>query len=233
MSRVGRVLEVGRDGKPRWVIDNLHYPVDAYVLGENRVLITENKGHRVTERDFQGNILWQHDGLPHDVANAQRLPNGNTFIAVQYTGVLEVDRAGRVVVSHSVPGLCAGYRSPNGQITCLTEQSLCIRLDAEGKEIQRFPSGRGGGGWACGIDVLANGNVLIAQPNKGIVVEADPHGRTVWRAKTPAITTATRLTNGHTLVANFHSQSVVELDRAGKVVWEYKDEYHQFRARRR
>ncbi len=104
---VGRVLEVGRDGKPRWVISDLRYPVDAHVLPGNRVLIAEYKGRRITERDFQGNILWQKEGLAGEPVNCQRLPNGNTFIATE-TELLEVDRAGKTVWSQPARGKVEG-----------------------------------------------------------------------------------------------------------------------------
>src|SRR5258708_36232312 len=84
----GKVIEMGRDGKPRWQIENLQFPADAHVLGNNRVLITEYSGRHVSERDFKGNILWQRQNLPGMPVNAQRLANGNTFIATN-TELLE------------------------------------------------------------------------------------------------------------------------------------------------
>jgi len=59
-----RVVEVDRDGKVRWQIDGINYPVDVHVLPGNRVLISEMEASRITERDFKGNILWQKSGLP-------------------------------------------------------------------------------------------------------------------------------------------------------------------------
>jgi HEAT repeat protein len=231
---IGRVIELGRDNKPRWIIENLQYPVDAHVLGENRVLVAEYNGSRVSERDFKGNIVWQKEGLGASVTNAQRLPNGNTFIATN-NQVLEVDRAGKTVFSHAMPtGVTAAAKAPNGHILCLTSQGQvnCVRLDATGKELKSFPANRNSG-WTSGIDLVPNGNILISQPNRNTVTEYDPEGKSVWEANAPGITTATRLVNGHTLVASHAGRSVVELDRTGKTVWEYKDEFHQFRARRR
>jgi HEAT repeat protein len=229
-NSVGRVVELGRDGKPRWQIDNLQYPVDAWMLGHNRVLVGEWNGRRVSERDLKGNILWEKNNLPGQVTNCQRLANGNTFIATD-TGVLEVDRGGKVVFSHNV-SLIAGYKSGNGVITCLTNDGRCLRLDASGKEIKSFPSGRGPS-WTSGIDVLPNGNVLVSQTDQNRVAELNAEGKTVWQANAPGITTATRLPNGHTLVASHNMSSVTELDRSGKVVWEHKEQLHVFRARRR
>src|SRR5439155_7177891 len=56
----GRVWEAGRDGKPRWVISGLLGPMDAQVLPNGRVLIAENSGMKITERDTQGNVKWEY-----------------------------------------------------------------------------------------------------------------------------------------------------------------------------
>jgi HEAT repeat protein len=227
----GRVLEIGRDRKPRWQIDGLQFPVDAHIVGGNRVLIAEYNGMRVTERDFKGNIIWQKQGLRSQPVNVQRLPNGNTFIAT-LNEMLEVDHNGREVFTRNFANLFAACKARNGEIVCLMGQGTCVRLDARGNEIKSFPSARGGG-WTSGIDVLANGHILIAQPDRGQIEEFTPEGKSVWHAATPGVTSGTPLPNGHTLVASHQGQNVVELDRAGKTVWEYKDEHHIFRARRR
>jgi HEAT repeat protein len=231
----GRVLELGRDGKPRWTIENVHGPVDAWVLGDNRVLIAEYNGNRVTERDFKGNIRWQKQNLGANVVNAQRMPNGNTFIATS-NHLMEVDREGKSVFDHQIPtGVVAAARARNGHILYLSSQQAvsCVRLDAAGKELKTFPANRDAA-YTSGIDLLPNGNVLIAQPSRNMVTEFTPDGNKVWEATVPqGVTTATRLSNGHTLVASMGGNIVVELDRAGKAVWEHKDDMQPFRARRR
>ena len=230
----GRVIELGRDGKPRWMIDKLNSPVDAYVLRENRVLITEGGGQAITERDFSGKIIWQKQGLGSYAINAQRLPNGNTFIATQ-NELLEVDREGKTVFSQTMPnGVLAAAKAHNGNILYLTNQNpvLCVRLDANGKELGSFPAHRTNG-YTSGIALIPNGHILIAQPDRNMVTEYDAGGKKVWEASAPGVTTATRLPNGHTLVAGHDTANVVELDRTGKTVWEYKDDARPFRARRR
>src|SRR5262249_57273984 len=74
----GRVRELARDGKERWRIEGLQYPVEAWVLPGNRILVAEYNGRRVSERDLKGNILWKKEGLPGNPTNAQRLATGNT-----------------------------------------------------------------------------------------------------------------------------------------------------------
>ncbi len=224
----GQVLELGRDGKPRWIITGLAAPVDAHVLPGDRVLIAEYEGSRVTERDFKGNILWQKDGLAASPVNVQRLANGNTFIATE-NELLEVDRAGKTVWSQAFPNLDAACKSRDGSITCLAYDQ-CIRLSSAGKELKRFPFG-GRPTYKSAIDVSADGRILIALHNQ--VSEVDGEGKVLWQASALGIATATHLPNGHVLVAGGFREVIMELDRAGKVVWEHKAGMRVWRARRR
>lgn len=233
-NSTGRVAEVGRDGKIRWQVGNLKYPVDAIVLPGERVLVTEWDGNRVAEWDFRGNLIWKKEGFNGRATNAQRLPNGNTFICTT-NELLEVDRAGKAVYTVRVgQGLTAGYRAANGELVCLRNDGNVVRYDVTGKELKAFPSQRDTS-WTSGMDVVRNGNILVTQPSPGQkVTEYTPDGKMVKEWSTPNVTTATRMTNGNILAASHGDRGVVELDQAGKKVWEYKDgEYHIFRARRR
>jgi HEAT repeat protein len=228
----GRVREVTRDGKVRWSAENIPFPVDAYVLGENRFLVAEFNGRRVSERDFKGKVLWSKDGLNNLPVNVQRLSNGNTFIATS-NEIMEVDRRGKTLWQHFVNnGISAAYRLRNGEIVCLTNGNECIRMDTKGRELKRFNTGRGGG-WTSGIDAGVDGKILVSLPNQGQVAEFDRDGKQLWKKPAPGITSATRLPGGHVLVASYGSRNVVELDRAGRTVWQFRSDQPVFRARRR
>ena len=229
----GRVAEVGRDGKIRWQVGNLKYPVDATVLPGERVLITEWDGNRVAEWDFKGGLIWKKEGFNGRATNAQRLPNGNTFICTT-NELMEVDRAGKTVYHIQVnQGLTAGYRAANGEVVCLRNDGNVARYDMTGKELKVFPSNRDTS-WTSGLDLTRAGNILVTQPSPGQkVTEYTPDGKVVKEWSTPNVTTATKMSNGNILAASHSDQKVVELDPSGKKVWEYKDEYHIFRAKRR
>jgi HEAT repeat protein len=228
-----RVFEVGRDGKQRWAIENVPFPVDAWVVPGNRVVIAEYNGRRITERDFHGKVLWSKEGLASQPVNVQRLRGGNTFIATDQQ-LLEVDRAGKEVYTiNNVPGgITAAYRARNGNIVCLTQNGQCLVMDTTGKQLKSFPSNRNAG-WTSGIDLLQNGRILITQPDRNKVAEYDGQGKLILEVDAPAATTATGLPNGHILVASHAGQRAFEVDRAGKIVWEYKATGNLFRARRR
>lgn len=232
----GRVSEVTRDGKVRWSVGNLKYPVDAVVLPGERVLTTEWEGQRVAEWDFKGNLLWKKDSFNGRPTNAQRLPSGNTFICTT-SELLEVDKSGKTVYQVPVPaGLTAGYRAPNGELVCLRNDGVVARYDVAGKELKTFPSNRDTS-WTSGMDIARNGNVVVTQPSPNMKVsEYTPDGKLVKEWAAPNITTATKVGNGNILAASHNDKKVVEYDPAGKKVWEFggeKHEYNIFRARRR
>jgi hypothetical protein len=229
----GRVVELGRDGKVRWQVEGLQYPVDAWVVGGNRVLVGEYNGMKVTERDLTGKVVWEKANLPGRVVNVQRLANGNTFIAVQ-NALLEVDRSGKEVfaVRRAANDIWAAHRAPDGGMTFFTNGGQCVRVDRTGKEVKTFPL-NAGGSWTSGIDVTAQGRILASNHNLNRVEEYAADGKKTWEAAAPQITTATRAANGNTVVCSYFNNRIFEMDRNGKVVWEHKDALHPFRARRR
>jgi HEAT repeat protein len=223
----GRVREVGKDGKTRWEIGGLGYPLDASVVPGNHVLIVD-KG-RVTERNLKGEILWEKPAA--NPTGAQRLANGNTMI-VSGAELIEVDRDGKEVAK-IVPQL--GYivavkKLRNGQIGCLSNSAYAL-LDANGKRLKSWPVSNVA--TVGGLDVLPNGGIVIAQVFANKVIEYDASGKVKWEANFTAPTSVVRLRNGNTLVAAWNTGQVAELNAKGKIVWEYKANAEYSRARRR
>jgi hypothetical protein len=231
----GKVQEIGQDGKVRWEITGLKYAIDARVIGHDRVLIVEYSGRSVTERNFQGEVLWKHDVTgPQLPLSAQRLPNGNTFIACR-NALIEVDKDGKEVLNlaRNTGDVLGAEKMRNGQIVVTTNTGAVQFLDAEGKELRSLNPGLqptfGGG-----IDVLPNGHIVAPLAQKQKVAEFDADGKVVWEADARQATHATRLPNGHTLLASMYTQEVVELDQAGKEVWKQTVEgMRVLKARRR
>jgi HEAT repeat protein len=225
----GRVSEVGRDGRPRWQIAGLRFPVDAQVLPGNRVLIAEFHGMRVTERDFKGNILWERPvTMP---VNCQRLANGHTLIAAR-NQVYELDRNQKEVFTYtrSSHDLMAARKLRDGQVLCITTSGMCLILDAHGRVVRSFSASQSMLG---ALEVEPDGHFLLPQLNQGRIMEFDGDGAVVWKAAVPSPNSAVRLRNGNTLVASQNRQCVVEVDRNGNVVWELKTEARPWRAWRR
>jgi HEAT repeat protein len=221
------VVELGPDGKPRWVLTGLETPLDAVVLANHHVLVAEQ--NRVTERDLRGKILWQKEvARPLSV---QRLANGNTFMACENL-LLEIDRAGKDVLRVPVPGRfgVAARRLPDGHIVAFTRFNV-IQLDKAGREVKNIGLNiRGGAG--CN-EVLDNGHVLVLSPGIGDIVEFDIEGKEVGRFDLSGAAHGFRLPNGHTLVMTQMGNKVVELDKSWKQVKETTLAAPAFRVKRR
>ena len=215
---LGRVLELDRANHVRWQVDQLAYPLDAQMLPGNRFLVAEHNANRVTERNTKGEILWQH---PMDeVIMAQRLPNGNTFMASQ-DRFLEVDRAGREAVSivRTSNEIMKARKLPNGEIVFAAFNQRLVRLRPDGREIESFPASVSV--WGGRLDVLPNGHILVPEHNDNRVAEYDRKGKVVWQAAVEKPIAAVRLPNGHTLITSMNQHRGVEVDREGKTIWEY------------
>ncbi len=228
-----RVFEIDRHGRERWAIENVVQPFDAVVLPGKRVLVAEFNSNRVTERDFQGKVLWEKR-VPSNPSNVQRLPNGNTLIAMNGGAIMEVDRTGKEI--YTIPNVTgntlAAKRSRRGDIYCMTFNGQCLVLDTAGKQLSTFTTGHDANSMG-GIDLTSSGHLLVTWQEAGKVMEFDRTGKKLYEREVAGARTASALPNGHILVACQATQRVCELDRSGKVVWEHKEAGNPFRARRR
>jgi hypothetical protein len=186
----------------------------------------------VTERDFKGNILWQH--AAQTPIAAQRLPNGTTFIATR-SQLLIVDREGKQVFAHNPQpaNITAAQWLRGGQMAIVTSGGRCSLLDARGQELKAFNTG--GTVYTIGgnLEVLANGRILLPLYSQQQIAEFDWNGNKLWSANVPLPTSVSRLSNGHTLVTCNTMSRVIELDQNGKEVWSHQTDGRPFRARRR
>jgi HEAT repeat protein len=229
----GEVLELDKDRNVRFRFNVDGYPVDAAVVGSDRVLVAEYQNARVAEYTFKGELKWQKqiNGNPIGV---QRLPNGNTFIVMQ-NRLLEVDRQGEVVFDHQRPqhDFMRARKMRNGNMIFVTNVGAVARL--EGKTQQTVPLFNVGQMQVLfgNIDLLANGNILVPEYQASRVVEYDPWGKQVSQISVQWPNSAVRLPNGNTLVASQNSRRVTEFNRSGQELWAYPCEGQVFNAHRR
>lgn len=240
----GVIEDLDATNRVRWKIDGLKRPLDAQLLpGEERVLIAEYDTQRIVERDRKGELLWQRTFQQGPLA-AQRLANGNTFVATE-SDIFEVDKEGRNVFLYVRPDGWRFMRAAklrNGDIACVVgppigarpAASRYVRLRPNGKELQEVKSWnlqvhtRGGR-----IDVLPNGHVIVPEMEGNRVVEYDGDGHSVWSIAVDHPIAAVRLPNGHTVITLMNQNRAVEVDRGGKEVWRFRAETRVNRAFRR
>jgi HEAT repeat protein len=217
LANSGQIMELGPDRKLRWQLNGLENPQDVQVLGNDRILVAEWNGQRVSERNRKGEIIWEKKTPNCWPIAAQRLRNGHTFIACM-NKLMEVDRAGNEIFSINRPNdVVMARRMRDGQIVVVTNQRQCLRLDTTGKQLKSF-----GVQWAwhqTGVDILPNGHVLIPSTWINRITEYDAEGKTVLDLTSMQPTGAARLKNGNLLVSPQQwPAKVVEMDATGKQV---------------
>jgi hypothetical protein len=222
----GRIREVGPgpDNKPLWELRNGNMPRDAQVLPGGRVLVCEcGNVHRVAEYEIRsGKLLWSHP--VNDPAYAQRLANGNTFIAT-HNDCCEVTPKGLEVYKHTAEHgffIHSTHRMANGHIVWLSMTGTVRELSPDGKQVRQLdlPQARGGN-WS-GVEGLPGNRYLAVELNQGRVIEVDAKGVEQWSCQIAGACYASRLPTGNTLVCSFGGQRIVEVDRQGKSVREVK-----------
>jgi hypothetical protein len=213
-----RVWEWRPDGKPRFDIKgSFSSPVDARILPGNRLLVADEPGRKVTERDFKtGNVIWERT-FEQGPVSVQRLPNGNTFVAL-YDQMVEVRRDGEIVstISIGLQGrISDANKLPDGRIGCLAYDNKLFLLSPEGKLLKEVETESYGG-----VEAMANGNILVSQVDTGKILEIDKNGTTVWQVQIPGAHVGSRQPDGTTLVASKTLQKMYKVDKDGKTLWE-------------
>jgi hypothetical protein len=220
------VLELGPDNLPRWEVKELTFPLDAQLVGEDRILVAEYHANRVTERNLRGEMVWQKNGIQGPQV-AQRLANGHTFVATAFQ-LLEYDKDGTEVlnVSLSTDGqqkIMKALKLDNGEIVCMLADARIVRFDALGNELFSFPINLATRLYGGRIHMLPNGRVLVPHNAEGKVIEYDSRGKIVWEVPFEQPIAAMRLSNGNTVITSMnHAVGAVEVDRAGTEVWSYQ-----------
>jgi hypothetical protein len=220
---VGTVLEVDRTGKEVWKIDGLRNPIAVQSLPGDKVLIGEYTLRQVTERNLKGEILWQKP-VNNLLVAAQRLANGNTFIAT-HAQVTEVTRDGKDVMAlNRNNDIVAAKKLPNGDIALLTTAGNYIRTDGTGKELQTVAVPNASTVYGTHFEVLPTGRIVVPFYNTNRVAEIDAAGKAIWEATVPQPSAVIRLPNGNFLVTSRLSSQVYELNAAGKEVRKHEVE---------
>ena len=101
----------------------------------------------------------------------------------------------------------------------ITAQGQIIEMDSKtGKQLHTVQTNTLGN-W-CSVELMPNGNYLVASMSTNSVREIDrKNGQEVWSKPFAGAFRATRLPNGNVLVASMTTREVAELDRSGAKRW--------------
>ncbi len=233
---IGEVYELDTKQKVRWKFEVNTYPVDAQIIGGNRVLVAEYNGNRVTERDIKGEIKWDYNcgGNPFQV---QRLPNGNTFIAMQGR-LVEVDRDRKEVWSYQRPGgdIIRARKLPNGEVCYVTNlgaNAVYHRMDPKTLKDNVSFNITAVQVLFGNMEVLPNGNVIVPHYQQQRVVEYNKDGAQVAAFNMNWPNSVVRLPNGNTLIGSQNTRQIVEFDTNRNQVATHQTDGMVFVARRR
>ncbi|HEY3226036.1 MAG TPA: PQQ-binding-like beta-propeller repeat protein [Planctomycetota bacterium] len=149
------------------------------------------------------------DGL---VGTLRKVEAGRILLFTHYAGVVAVDKT----AVHSVAFVSMARMQMGHIMVC--DQAGVREIDREGKEVWRYGEGAVG---CLSARKLANGNVLIANPNSQQVLEVRPTGlaggQVVWQMEgLPGPWDAQRLENGNVLVAESYGNRIAEYDPKDK-----------------
>ncbi len=234
-ANMSEIYELDKQKNVRWkftIPGGQNAVADAQVINNGNVLVAEFQFQRVTERDLKGEVKWEYrcGGNPFTV---QRLPNGNTFIGMQGR-LVEIDRNKNEVWAYQRPNfdMFRARKLPNGEVAFATNNTF-FRMDPKTQKINSQFNIQPVQLVFGAMDVLPNGNVLLAHWQQQRVNEYDKTGAMVGNGIQMQLpNSVVRLPNGHTLVSSYNSRRVIEYN-GNQSVWEYTANGIVFVSRRR
>lgn len=236
---LGRIVALGGDGKERWSVKGLNWPMDAVPLSGKKILIAEHNRNRIFEKEIDGKEIWSEN--INQPVNVGRLPNGTTW-AVGRNQIIEWERGDKsgkkqeFTFLRNEYDIVAGNRLKNGEYVLLTQNQQLLKVDRKGAITKSHGVGGNGVNYYATVDVMPTGKVLVTLMNS--ITEYDLEtGKAGTSFPFQYATSAVRLRNGNTIVGHQNNGRVVELDKEGKPTkWDYKGtdaSYRPFRAFKR
>jgi outer membrane protein assembly factor BamB len=221
---------------------------DGFVLPNGNVLLAlaKSKDHphgAVIEVTRTNDVVFLFEGTQSEVNTAQALPNGNVMLTEggDHPRVLEVDRAGKIVLEVPMQGQTANHhmesrmarKLANGNYLVPQQLDKVVReYSPTGKIVWEFQSPEAPRDCLPFTAIrLADGHTLVTLTSGNLVVEVDSEGRIAWQLSNDDLPEpllkvpcgAQRLPNGNTVIASYRAGEqrvkLLEVTRAKKIVW--------------
>jgi outer membrane protein assembly factor BamB len=170
--RDNKVIEVDMNKKVVWECEAVNV-LNAKQLDNGNILMCLYSGSKVQEVNRDKKVVWEYQA-DTSLADAIRLPNGNTIIATN-RGVTEIDPKGAQVWDYPASQAYGVSITPSGTLLISQLDGNVVELDRESKKVVwRYAT-------ASPVDAfrLANGNTLVT--NASDTVEVDPEGKVLWK----------------------------------------------------
>lgn len=147
-------------------------PLNVRPLKNGNVLISEYSGRRVIEVNRKKEVVWSYSAAA-SVADAVRLPSGNTLVAAQ-TRIVEVDMKGKVVWEYptSQPYGVQALKNGNILISKFTPGQV-LEVNRKKEVVWQYDCKN-----PTDAMMLSNGNVLITENTQFIEVTRDK--KVIW-----------------------------------------------------
>jgi hypothetical protein len=215
VAEASGVREFDRQGRELWRFrEGAKMARMARRLENGNVLIVQPQHGAVIEvrprGKGEGDVVWSLSDVQYPF-DAVRMPGGTTVVAEHYGGrVAEYDAGGKILRTFETQTPQALERLDGGRLLVTTTGQV-IELDAAWKVAWRANLKGQIRPWRA--ERLENGNTLIADSQRGLVVEIDPLSNEVWRQAglSRPVQTA-RLEDGTTLILEEGASRIVEVD---------------------
>lgn len=198
-----RVVEIDEKQQEVWSYSTgLEHPLSAQRLPNGNTLIGDARLGKVIEVTPDKKEVWNYSA-PNignmRMRNSRRTAAGTTLIAEEAIAkILEVDQSGKVIWSWQAPN---GEQRRSYQAIRLANGNTLISISDPGEIVEVNPAGTvvrsiAGNkmdlqfGWASGMAMMPNGNLLIVDYTGRRLVEVDPKGKLVNEMRTGERTVA-------------------------------------------
>lgn len=192
-----RVVELDEKQQEVWSYgEGLEHPLSAQRLANGNTLIGDAKLGKVIEVTPGKKVVWKYEAAnlaDMRMRNSRRTDKGTTLIAEEAIAkIWEVDAAGKVVWQWQAPN---GEKRRAYQAIRMANGNTLISISDPGEVVEVAPDGSvvrsiAGTkmdvqfGWASGMALMPNGNLMIVDYTGRRLVEVDPKGKVVNEMRT-------------------------------------------------